>query len=540
MPPSTLLDKVLTRAPTDQDSSATHDHEHFLDSESPIQVRIKADQQPLETDEDVLHKHHEQFTKLMTLLLTDIGDNSLSSLRKMVLDWEHDSNRSILAVNTGACQWVLEKTTTDPAEACHLCAKTGKKSGFVRDAQLEVITVEEADVIAQYLSIAIRQSMQDSGPSYEQARELELIRDSDAPRPAAAPSIKDDVSISVRNDKPHLERQVAKIRQRDAHNKLQAEKQRVPTFHMDDQQSSMPPKLMRRKTGGSEIQTPTGKVPHVPQVPDTAPADKGLQALKNPPPGRTSPVKGVPGLETPADPSKKRPEAVVPVSILFVGSYHLRRSPELIANNLLVANRPTDGAIMAEVYLISRVEKSLALACQICDVVSAGVERISPDQKLNPRKLERLFKNHAMLNCWPQKPERLLIPEDAVDFNYILNLDTVDPDIPYQCWAEDNPDEAKEMKDLAVANGHHWKSNFKSKIEPLGRFDVAERREMPMLDPVQPSGVRGKFGVPMVEFEKHFDRIKYAIDQFLLQELGFDVEKNRFTKVKGEESVRVW
>jgi hypothetical protein len=38
--------------------------------------------------------------------------------------------------------------------------------------------------------------------------------------------------------------------------------------------------------------------------------------------------------------------------------------------------------------------------------------------------------------------------------------------------------------------------------------------------------------VPMVEFEKHFNRIKYAVDQFLLQELGFDVEKNRFTKVK--------
>lgn len=194
---------------------------------------------------------------------------------------------------------------------------------------------------------------------------------------------------------------------------------------------------------------------------------------------------------------------------------------------------------MAEVYLVSQVEKSLALACQICDVVSAGVARISPDQKLNPRKLERLFKNHGILNCWPQKPERLLLPEDAVDFNYILNLDTVDPDVPYHCWAEDNPDEAEDMKDIAAANGHDWKSNFKSKIDLLGRFNVEERREIPLLDPVQPSGIRGKFGVPMVEFEKHFDKIKYAIDQFLLQELGFDVEKSRFIKVKGEETVRV-
>ena len=188
---------------------------------------------------------------------------------------------------------------------------------------------------------------------------------------------------------------------------------------------------------------------------------------------------------------------------------------------------------MAEVYLISRVERSLPLACQICDVVSAGAKKITSDQKLNPKKLERLFKNHGILNCWPQKPERLLLPEDAVDFNYILNLDTVDPDVPYHCWADENPDEAKEMKDIATAKGYDWNSNFKSKIDLLGRFDLAERREQPLLDPVQPSGVRGKFGVPMVEFEKHFERIKYAIDQFLLKELGFDVEKNQFTKAKG-------
>ena len=187
---------------------------------------------------------------------------------------------------------------------------------------------------------------------------------------------------------------------------------------------------------------------------------------------------------------------------------------------------------MAEVYLISRVERSLPLAVQVCDVVSAGAEKISSDQKLNPKKLERLFKNHGILNCWPQKPERVLLPEDAVDFNYILNLDTVDPEVPYQCWAEDNPDEAREMRDIAMAKGYDWKSNFKSKIDLLSRFDVADRRSQPLLDPVQPSGVRGKFGVPMIEFENHFQRIRHAIDQFLLRELGFDVERNRFVKVK--------
>jgi hypothetical protein len=192
---------------------------------------------------------------------------------------------------------------------------------------------------------------------------------------------------------------------------------------------------------------------------------------------------------------------------------------------------------MAEVYLISCVGKSLPLACQICDVVSAGVKKITSDQKLNPKKLERLFKNHNIFNCWPQKPERILLPEDAVDFNYILSLDTVDPDVPYHCWAEDNPDEAREMKEIAAAKGSDWRSNFKSKIDVLGRFDMAERRNQPLLDPVQPSGVRGKFGVPMIEFEKHFQRIKYAIDQFLSRELGFDVERNRFTKVKDEAAV---
>jgi hypothetical protein len=142
-----------------------------------------------------------------------------------------------------------------------LCTKRGRKSGFVRDAQLEVINVEEADVIAQYLSIAIKESMQDSGPSDEQARALESLGDSNRPNSAAAPSIKHDVSVSVRNDKPQLEHQVAKIRQRDAQNKLsQAEKQRVPSFQMDSQQPSTPSKFVRRKTVESEIQFVTSQL----------------------------------------------------------------------------------------------------------------------------------------------------------------------------------------------------------------------------------------------------------------------------------------
>ena len=249
----------------------------------------------------------------------------------MVLDWEHDNNRSILAVNTGACQWVLEKTTIDPTEACHLCTRDSKKSGFVRDAQLEVITVEEADVIAQYLSIAIKQSMQDSGPSDEQARALESIRDSDRPKPAAAPSIKDDVSVSVRNDKPQLEHQVAKIRQRGAQNKLsQAEKQRVPTFQLDSQQPSMPPKLVRHKTGESEVQFVTSKLAHHQRKAGASQATVNPQladqVLKSLSAGRASPPNEPIGAQTPAELTKKPLDAGVPISILFLGSSHLRES----------------------------------------------------------------------------------------------------------------------------------------------------------------------------------------------------------------------
>ncbi len=100
----------------------------------------------------------------------------------MVSDWEGDNNRSILAVNMGASHWVLEKPTVDRTDYCRLCIATGKKSGFVRDAKLEVISDEEADVIAEYLSIAVKQSQQDSGISDEQALTFESIRDSTKPK----------------------------------------------------------------------------------------------------------------------------------------------------------------------------------------------------------------------------------------------------------------------------------------------------------------------------------------------------------------------
>jgi hypothetical protein len=137
----------------------------------------------------------------------------------------------------------------------------------------------------------------------------------------------------VRNDKPQLEHQVAKIRQRDAQNKLsQAEKQRVPTFQMDSQQPSTPSKLVRRKTAESEIQFVTSKLALYQRKTDASQATATPhfpdQVSKSPAAGRASPAKEPSGTQTPAETTKKPFDAVVPVSILFLGSSHLRESAQ--------------------------------------------------------------------------------------------------------------------------------------------------------------------------------------------------------------------
>jgi hypothetical protein len=188
---------------------------------------------------------------------------------------------------------------------------------------------------------------------------------------------------------------------------------------------------------------------------------------------------------------------------------------------------------MAEVYLFSRVEKSIALSRRVNDVVSAGVSKVKPDQKLKPKKLERLFRNHDIVQCWPQKPERLLVPEDVIDFSYILTLEDISRDIPYQYWEDENSDEAEEMRTKAAKQGTDWKANFATRVEHLRTFDEPGRRDQPLMDPVQPSSSDStRFGVRMAAFEKHFERIKYAVDQFLLTELNFDVESNKFVDEK--------
>lgn len=249
----------------------------------------------------------------------------------MVIDWEEDSTRNILAVSTGNVQWVLEKISTDPSDACNLCAEANKKSGFVRDQKLEVITVEEADLIAKYLSLALKQSSQQQEPSEEQARNLEKIRDSTRPRPPPPPSIRDDVSISVRNDKPQLRHEVAKIRERDAQRKLnQPETQKTPTNHAEHG-APQRPKPVGRKTGESVLGllgSETAKSHRVSEAPvaTVMPGSMGNEVLQSP---------GIFPTSLAADEGKKVPEqsrgpakapdVPEPVSVLFLSSSHLRK-----------------------------------------------------------------------------------------------------------------------------------------------------------------------------------------------------------------------
>jgi len=166
---------------------------------------------------------------------------------------------------------------------------------------------------------------------------------------------------------------------------------------------------------------------------------------------------------------------------------------------------------------------------------------VTLEQKMNPKKLERLFKAHGILESWPQKPERLLVPEDVVEFEYIILLNDADKEAPYTVWAEDNPDEAEEMK-KSTKEGEDWRANFKTKILDLSTFSSDEaRRGKSFMDPVQP-GQGSRFGVKFKIFEDAFAQIRDAVDQFLLKELRFSVEEMRFLKVerrKAKEGVGV-
>lgn len=152
-----------------------------------------------------------------------------------------------------------------------------------------------------------------------------------------------------------------------------------------------------------------------------------------------------------------------------------------------------------------------------------------------------------------QGTERVLLPEDAVDFNYVLLMNGAKGEALYRCWAEDNPEEKREMVEKAESQGKDWKDNFKTRVFDLGDFRQgassdpfcessgdkgkgkdAEVRQVkrPLMDPVQP-GEESPFGVRQGKFEAHFREVKEAVDRFLLVELGFRAGGMEFVKREG-------
>jgi hypothetical protein len=168
----------------------------------------------VESDEQILHRHHEQFDTLVTLLSTDIGDDSNEGLRHMVLEWENDSNSVLLNFTIGNVMWVLQKSAAETTDGCTLCNLSGGRTGFVLDHKLEVLSRSDGEHIANYLNMLIEQARRQTSP--EEARKLEEIRDASVPTPNAALSMRDDVSLSARVYSSKITHNIAQIRQRDA------------------------------------------------------------------------------------------------------------------------------------------------------------------------------------------------------------------------------------------------------------------------------------------------------------------------------------
>jgi hypothetical protein len=288
--------------------------------DSALSVMIRAEHQRPDTDEELMHKHHEQFDKLTNLLSTDIGDNSAQSLRHMVLEWQDDSSRSLLTVSTGRVKWVLQKHFAEGSEGCSLCHAEGKRPGLVLDHNLEVISRTEAGVIADYLVLSIQQSHYE--PSSEVATQLEKIRDNPNTRKTAPPSIRDDVSVSVRNDKPYLAHNIAKIRRKDAEWKL-TQVNSSPTATDGKKNGSGRPPLTRRKTqNGNSIDDQYTPIPHR----DRESSDATIKPIKplTPPPGDLS--KFIEQKTITKEKTTIQAVSKPPVSVLFLSSTHMRKS----------------------------------------------------------------------------------------------------------------------------------------------------------------------------------------------------------------------
>lgn len=278
-------------------------------------VMIRAEQPP-ETDEELMHKHHEQFDKLANLLSTDIGDNSAQSLRQMVLEWQDDSSRYLLTVSTGRVKWVLQKHFAESSEGCSLCHAEGKRPGLVLDRNLEVISTTEAGVIADYLALAIQQSRHEPSPDAD--TELQKIRDNPNAKKKAPPSIKDDVSVSVRNDKPYLAHNIAKIRQKDAEHTF-ARANSSPPPADGDKGGTRQPALRRQVTqSGHTLHSQHNPIPLCHSTLDTL---KPTELLVPPPGSLSKPTQQKTTREKATGQAACKPR----VSVLFLSPARMRK-----------------------------------------------------------------------------------------------------------------------------------------------------------------------------------------------------------------------
>jgi hypothetical protein len=182
------------------------------DPDGNFAVFIQPEQHQAETDEQILHVHHEAYDRLLNLLLTDIGDESPQSLRVMVKDWHEDQSRIFLTVDTRSVRWVLQKNSTEGSSGCMFCTEQDIHSGLVLDHNLQVISNADAEILATYLAVAVHHGNQTT--TEEQAKQLEEIRDTVAPRPHAPPSIRDDVSVSVRQHPTRIAPDMADLRRK--------------------------------------------------------------------------------------------------------------------------------------------------------------------------------------------------------------------------------------------------------------------------------------------------------------------------------------
>jgi hypothetical protein len=279
------------------------------------------EQHPIESDEDILHKHHEQFERLVSLLSTDIGDSSISSLRSMVVEWEQDPVRGLLPVSTGGVGWVLQKSSSDGTDGCTLCAKSGIRCGLVLDTKLDVISRTEADILAEYLTLAIQQSNQQ--PTEEETSRLEYIRDNPAPRPAPiAPSLRDDVSVSVRNDMPFLSHSIERIRQRDAEQvqKLKVQAAAGIRSQTPDEPAPGPGSLLRKQTGEIDVLSDL-----VSNFGSTRPPRQRLDSETTIVPLVKNDSVNKAQRDGTEKPVAKPPTPKKPISVLFLSTSHLRK-----------------------------------------------------------------------------------------------------------------------------------------------------------------------------------------------------------------------